>query len=47
MLFRSGLLRELRAAGTPLMRRVPGLRVSHLFHDREEFTLVGEVERAG
>lgn len=37
-----GLLRELRAPGTPLGRHAPGLRVRHLYHDREEFTLVGE-----
>ena len=41
-----GLLRELRASGSPFTRRVPSLRVSHLFHDREEFTLVGEVAPA-
>ncbi|MFM1747751.1 MAG: hypothetical protein RLZZ188_1417 [Verrucomicrobiota bacterium] len=41
------LLRELRAGGSPLARRVPALRVSHLFHDREEFTLVGEIAPAG
>lgn len=36
-------MRELRAPGTPLMTHVPGLRLRHLYHDREEFTLVGEV----
>lgn len=37
------LLQELRAPGSVLMSRVPGLRIRHLYHDREEFTLVGEV----
>jgi 23S rRNA (cytidine2498-2'-O)-methyltransferase len=36
-------IRELRAPGSPLMTHAPGLRIRHLFHDREEFTLVGEV----
>ena len=34
---------ELRAPGSVLMIRAPGLRIRHLYHDREEFTLVGEV----
>jgi 23S rRNA (cytidine2498-2'-O)-methyltransferase len=36
------LLAELREAASPLMR--PGVRfaVRHLYHDREEFTVVGE-----
>lgn len=38
-----GLLRELRAPGGPLMLHAPGTRIHHLFHDREEFTLVGSV----
>lgn len=33
-----GLLRELRAPGSP----VAHARIHHLYHDREEFTLVGE-----
>lgn len=37
------LLREVRAADSVFSRRAPGTRVRHLFHDREEFTLVGEV----
>jgi 23S rRNA (cytidine2498-2'-O)-methyltransferase len=37
-----GLLRELRAPGHPLRPHAPGVRVRHLYHDREEFTLVGE-----
>lgn len=37
------LLEELRAANAPLAQRAPGLRIRHLYHDREEFTLVGEV----
>jgi 23S rRNA (cytidine2498-2'-O)-methyltransferase len=36
-------MRELRAAGSPLMQRAPATRIRHLYHDREEFTLVGEV----
>jgi 23S rRNA (cytidine2498-2'-O)-methyltransferase len=37
-----GLLGELRAPASLLARRAPGLRIRHLYHDREEFTLVGE-----
>ncbi len=37
------LLREVRAPGSVFARRAPGTRVRHLYHDREEFTLVGEV----
>jgi 23S rRNA (cytidine2498-2'-O)-methyltransferase len=37
------LLRELRAPDSPLIRHAPGTRIRHLYHDREEFTLVGEV----
>jgi 23S rRNA (cytidine2498-2'-O)-methyltransferase len=37
------LLRELRAPDSVLQRSAPGLRIRHLYHDREEFTLVGEV----
>lgn len=37
------LLREVKAADGVLARRAPGTRVRHLFHDREEFTLTGEV----
>jgi len=37
------LLGELRAPGSPLAVHAPGLRLRHLYHDREEFTLVGEV----
>ena len=36
------LLRELRAAESPFPRHAAGYRVRHLFHDREEFTVVGE-----
>ncbi len=35
--------RELRTPGSPLMRLVPDLKIRHLYHDREEFTLVGEL----
>jgi len=34
---------ELRAPDSPLMRHAPGMRIRHLYHDREEFTVVGEV----
>jgi 23S rRNA (cytidine2498-2'-O)-methyltransferase len=37
------LLREVHAPASPLQRYATGLRVRHLYHDREEFTLVGEV----
>lgn len=37
------LLREVRAADSVFTRYAPGTRVRHLFHDREEFTLVGEL----
>lgn len=40
------LLRELRAVGSPLAAHASAFRIRHLYHDREEFTLVGEV-RAG
>lgn len=38
-----GLLRELGAPGTGLAEHVRDLRIRHLYHDREEFTLVGNV----
>jgi 23S rRNA (cytidine2498-2'-O)-methyltransferase len=41
------LLREVRAANSPFARYVRNLRVRHLYHDREEFTLVGEVISSG
>ncbi len=37
------LLRELRLPDSVLMKHAPGWRLRHLYHDREEFTLVGEV----
>ena len=37
------LLRELRADGSPLATHAPEARIRHLYHDREELTLVGEV----
>ncbi|HEY8993215.1 MAG TPA: SAM-dependent methyltransferase, partial [Lacunisphaera sp.] len=36
------LLREIRAAGSPFARHATNLHVRHLYHDREEFTVVGE-----
>jgi 23S rRNA (cytidine2498-2'-O)-methyltransferase len=38
-----GLLGELRAANSPLSTFASGVRIVHLYHDREEFTLTGEV----
>ncbi len=37
------LLRELQSPDSVLRRTAPGVRIRHLYHDREEFTLVGEV----
>jgi 23S rRNA (cytidine2498-2'-O)-methyltransferase len=37
------LLGELRGPGSPFTRHAPGFRIRHLYHDREEFTVVGEV----
>jgi 23S rRNA (cytidine2498-2'-O)-methyltransferase len=37
------LLREIRAADSPFGRHAQNLRIRHLYHDREEFTVVGEV----
>jgi 23S rRNA (cytidine2498-2'-O)-methyltransferase len=37
------LLRELRASDSPFTQHASGFRIRHLYHDREEFTLVGEV----
>ena len=37
------LLRELRAPESPFAQHAPGTPIRHLYHDREEFTLVGEV----
>jgi 23S rRNA (cytidine2498-2'-O)-methyltransferase len=38
------LLREIREAGSPFMRHATGVRIRHLYHDREEFTVVGETQ---
>lgn len=38
-----GLLRELRGPNSALAQHARDVRIRHLFHDREEFTLVGEV----
>ena len=37
------LLREVTRADSPFKRAAPDLRVRHLYHDREEFTLVGSL----
>lgn len=36
------LLRELRAADSAFVRHATNVRIRHLYHDREEFTVVGE-----
>ena len=36
------LLRELRAPDSPFMQHAPDMRIRQLYHDREEFTVVGE-----
>jgi 23S rRNA (cytidine2498-2'-O)-methyltransferase len=38
------LLQELRAAASPFMQSAADFRIRHLFHDREEFTVVGNVK---
>jgi 23S rRNA (cytidine2498-2'-O)-methyltransferase len=37
------LLREIRAAESPFARHGRNLHIRHLYHDREEFTVVGEI----
>ena len=37
------LLREVRAGGAPFTLHAKGLRIRHLYHNREEFTVMGEV----
>ena len=37
------LLRELQAAGSPFQAHAVETRIRHLYHDREELTIVGEV----
>jgi len=38
------LLHEVRAPGSPFARHAANLRIRHLYHDREEFTVVGEAK---
>ena len=40
------LLAELRAPGSPLAEHADSFRVRHLYHDREELTVVGETATA-
>ncbi len=40
------LLDELRAADSPLTKYVPHSQIRHLYHDREEFTLTGQLSAA-
>jgi 23S rRNA (cytidine2498-2'-O)-methyltransferase len=37
-------LRELRAPASPFTRYAAAIRIRHLFHDRDEFTVVGMVK---
>jgi 23S rRNA (cytidine2498-2'-O)-methyltransferase len=39
------LLRELRAPGSVIRQHAAGVCIRHLYHDREEFTVVGRVGR--
>jgi len=41
------LLREVRSPDSPFVKHTALLRVRHLYHDREEFTLVGECKACG
>lgn len=41
------LLREVRGPASVFSRLCPGFRVRHLYHDREEFTIVGGVKGEG
>jgi 23S rRNA (cytidine2498-2'-O)-methyltransferase len=36
------LLKEITAADSPFAKHATNLRIRHLYHDREEFTVVGE-----
>ena len=38
-----GLLREVRAADSPFTLHTRNLRIRHLYHNREEFTVMGDV----
>ncbi len=40
-----GLLRELRADTSPLIAAASGVRIRHLYHDRDEFTATGAAGR--
>jgi 23S rRNA (cytidine2498-2'-O)-methyltransferase len=37
------LLQELRASSSPFVSHASGVRIRHLYHDRAEFTVVGQV----
>jgi 23S rRNA (cytidine2498-2'-O)-methyltransferase len=39
------LLGELRSPGSPLSTHASGVRIVHLYHDREEFTVTGSCAR--
>lgn len=38
------LLREIQAPDSPFVKHATNLRIRHLYHDREEFTVVGETK---
>ena len=40
-----GLLGEVRAPDSPFVTHATNLRIRHLYHDREEFTLVGDTRQ--
>jgi 23S rRNA (cytidine2498-2'-O)-methyltransferase len=42
-----GLLREVHAPGSPFATHATNVRIRHLYHDREEFTVVGETTTDG
>lgn len=42
-----GLLRELRSGSSPFVAHAENVRIRHLYHDREEFTVVGSVRARG
>jgi 23S rRNA (cytidine2498-2'-O)-methyltransferase len=35
-------LRDLRSPGSPFMKHSPSFRIAHLYHDRDEITVIGE-----
>jgi 23S rRNA (cytidine2498-2'-O)-methyltransferase len=39
-----GLIGELRSADSPFVKHGTNVRIHHLYHDREEFTVIGDVK---